>query len=571
MAYYHPVLMDERMHGGQLLRPSKLTVQQELYSAGTASMALPEGEPTVGFRQWVRHRLPSGETVCYRVKSAPLDCGKEQKVQLTHGICTLGDELTPKETKLSGTAVDILAALMSYQQTARWQLGTVEIGGEHALEVNGESVQRAFFDAIDLFGDCYPEYDFSITPWTVNIRMLPNVPSCECRLSRNIAGVKIDYDESDFCTRIISPLLPGGELVAESAAHWGVVTRELNASEDADGAQAFLAAQRMLQRHSQPTIYAEVDALEISQQTGEALDSFAPGRVCRCALPDYGITVDKPIVAMRYDDLVGKPESVRLSLGRKVKDASQKLGALSSDADKLRRGVGGMGGRLKNTETTLIEQGDSLITLAAWSTTAAGALRDASIQIDGLNAQVRLKASQEEVNGLSSRVSQAEINIDGANASIALKASQISVDELGTRVTSAEINIDGARGEIALKVSKNGVISSINQTSEEIKIQAAKINLSGYVTASQLSSSLANIESGFADYMGTNTLRAIEATIVTKLTVPSAGLKVGTHDISAKSLTVVKDVSVSVSRGGNGYVVDVTLTKTTETLKYLGY
>lgn len=37
-----------------------------------------------------------------------------------------------------------------------------------------------------------------------------------------------------------------------------------------------------------------------------------------------------------------------------------------------------------------------------------------------------------------------------------------------------------------MKVNKNGVISSINQTAETIKIQASKINLEGYVTVTDL-------------------------------------------------------------------------------------
>ncbi len=42
-------------------------------------------------------------------------------------------------------------------------------------------------------------------------------------------------------------------------------------------------------------------------------------------------------------------------------------------------------------------------------------------------------------------------------------------------------------GEIELKVEKDGIISAINQTAETIKIQASKIELSGYVTVNSLS------------------------------------------------------------------------------------
>ena len=171
--------------------------------------------------------------------------------------------------------------------------------------------------------------------------------------------------------------------------------------------------------------------------------------------------------------------------------------------------------------------GGGLITLKADSTTVTEIekrVSQAEIDIDGANAQIALKASQTDMDALGERVSQAEIDIDGANAAIALKASKTDVDALGERVSSAEINIDGANSQIALKasktdvdalgervssaessievnadnielkVSKNGVISAINQTAESVKISAKKINLEGYVTASELSAVDAKFE-----------------------------------------------------------------------------
>ena len=64
---------------------------------------------------------------------------------------------------------------------------------------------------------------------------------------------------------------------------------------------------------------------------------------------------------------------------------------------------------------------------------------------------------------------------------------QGQIDGLGTRVNSAESSITQLADQIALKVEKNGVISAINQTPESIKIQASKVDLSGYVTFTNLS------------------------------------------------------------------------------------
>ncbi|UYL94199.1 tail fiber protein [Geobacillus phage vB_GthS_PT9.1] len=61
------------------------------------------------------------------------------------------------------------------------------------------------------------------------------------------------------------------------------------------------------------------------------------------------------------------------------------------------------------------------------------------------------------------------------------------ISGLNTRVSIAESSITQLADEIELRVEKNGVISAINQTAEQIKIQASKVDLSGYVTFTNLS------------------------------------------------------------------------------------
>ncbi len=564
-----PRLMNVGFSEIGVLHPSKFTPSVELFSLGGAKMSLPEGEPVVGFRQWVQHVLPTGSLIIYRVSSAPLDCGKEQRVSLSHGIVTLEDELTPADTTLTGTPRAILTALLGYQRTVRWQLGSAPDTGQYSLDVNSTKVLRAFWDAVELFTGYAPTYDFTTTPWTVGLAEINTEPACECRLSRNIASVTIDYDDADFCTRVCAPQLPDGHLIADTASIWGEVSRDLGVADDAPADEVLAYAQRFLAKHKNPAIYAEVDGFTIAGQTGEALDFFDIGLTCRCALPDYGITVDEPIISMRYDDLVRKPNNIRLSLGRKIKDTGLKIAKVENDTDSNSKGLRGAGSGLREAQNTLIEQGESLITLAAWSTTVDGAINEANIQIDGLNAAIILKASQTSVDGLTSRLSAAEIDIDGANAAIALKASQSDLDVMGDRLSAAEIDIDGANAAIALKasqsdldamgnrvsdaeaelivqadsistkVSKNGVISAINQTAESVTIQASKINLDGYVTASQLSASVATLQSAYATSFATENLGAGSCAVSNTLSA-NGRFTFQLSEVSKTTITVVK-------------------------------
>lgn len=63
----------------------------------------------------------------------------------------------------------------------------------------------------------------------------------------------------------------------------------------------------------------------------------------------------------------------------------------------------------------------------------------------------------------------------------------VNIGRIVNRITAAESTITQNSQDITLKVDVDGVISAINQTAETIKIQASKINLTGYATFTSLS------------------------------------------------------------------------------------
>jgi phage minor structural protein len=105
------------------------------------------------------------------------------------------------------------------------------------------------------------------------------------------------------------------------------------------------------------------------------------------------------------------------------------------------------------------------------------------------------KATTSALTALTTRVTTAESKITADaivntvrsstsyTSDLSAKATTASVTALTTRVTTAESTITQQANQISLKVSSNGIISAINQTSESVTINAAKINLNGAVTA----------------------------------------------------------------------------------------
>lgn len=175
----------------------------------------------------------------------------------------------------------------------------------------------------------------------------------------------------------------------------------------------------------------------------------------------HGIDMDMPCSKMDID--LVQPENTVYTFGEAPKALSDNVITAEEEIGSLTGGYGGGGGRSVKEENNgiirwakiLVDEANANINLNAGEINSlTGRMSKAEIDIDGLNANILLKASQEDVNALGARLSEAEIEIDGANAEILLKASQKSVDDLGSRVSAAEIEIDGLNSEITLKADK---------------------------------------------------------------------------------------------------------------------
>lgn len=263
--------------------------------------------------------------------------------------------------------------------------------------------------------------------------------------------------------------------------------------------------------------------------------------------------IDIQMVCAKIDIDIDNPENTEYTFGVKPKTLTETVIRTEKDTSGLTgRGRGGGGGGGKSVKEELEE-----------------ILRWATITADNLNSTIRLNAGL--IDKTQQYMSAAGIDIDGELAEVKVLATKETTDALTGRVSRAESSIKVNADNIELKVSKDGVISTINQSAESVTIKASRIDLSGYVTASQLSSlkaDLANVTSGTvqASHLYTQNLTATN-------TVRLAG-----HTCSWDSLEVVTKVSLSKSYvtipGGNGmdYVAigGVSASVDKEEIKFLG-
>ena len=575
-----PILRNDDGTERARLHPISLQLTANATPPSTASMVIPSSDAVVNEYDLIELYKGDESQGLFRVSGLTAQNGETVQVDMEHAIVTLENDITPSETELTGSPKAIAAALLGYQTATCWRLGSAPETGDISITVDESNVLETLVEMVQNLNDYILTFDFSTTPWTVSIAPLETTPSCECRLSRNTSSATITRDCSEMVTRVKAAQLDGGYM--ESANYKGRfrITRPLGVDEDAEAGQVKAYAQKYLKEHDHPQISVEISAVELAKRTGEGMDAFSPGKLCRIALADWNYTADQRLITASYNDLVADDENVTLTLSTSPRSLAFDLAKMQKAASSVQdwrtsagiRSRSGGGG-------TVINQLEKSYT---YSKDIDGKLTTfqnyVGIQLDEQQAQISLKASQSALDAQGQRLSQAEVAIDGANAAISLKASQTTVDALGQRVNSAEVAIDGANAEIALKVNKNGVISAINLTSEAATIQASKINLEGYVTASQLSAEVANINKFFA---GTAQASRMDINSLTSQTAQITNVSLINFDCAWKSKTVVTGGTINTKSkygvwqqsGGTwtgSLLQDVDLKLTKSTINYMG-
>lgn len=477
MAVRLPRLLDGSMQELARLNPASLSLDENLSPLSTAQMVLPESECAAETGQFVEMYTSHGSAGIFRVQQAEQDYGGRVTLALEHGLTTLGDGIMPGEGEQSGTARQLVSAILACQPKTMWALGAVAV--PDSLTLTWKNDNANLLESLCSLMDELPGYrltfDQSVFPWVMNIEALPDADGCECRLSRNLSSLRVEEDRSELCTRLYVSGL-ASPLDADTIGTYGVVTRYMDADTDIGTEELTKQGRAYLEAHKEPAISVTMDAVDWYEATGEPFDRFTLGKVCRVCLPDYGRTIRQRVIALSWPDVYGQPDQLTVKLASESTTAVDVMAGLIIDTTITK----------KRFTADLRSQKELLLAAEDKITLMATRVEVIAQEVEVNAEQIALKASSEEVGELTRRMSAAEVAIDGANARIDLKANQTTVDDLGTRVSAAEVAIDGANAEIALKVSKNGVVSAINMSPEGVKISASKIELDGETIANKL-------------------------------------------------------------------------------------
>lgn len=342
-----PRLLDASLN--EVARVSaKVGLDLKLDPLSTATMDIPWGQPDVHVRDYVELFDPDGSVGIFRVSKTEQDVGMSTKAWLKHAFVTLEDDLTIGIPAIEGTFKTIVSTLLAAQSVLRWTLGDVELPDEYTIlySVRQDSIKAAIMDIFYQLpaGYCL-DLDTLHYPWVMHLRALPVDDLCEGRIRRNLSGVTITRDDRDLCTRVYAYGAGEGEdrinlstltgalfMDADTRDTWGTVSRSITEDDVFDSVTLREVAQLYLDRNKNPLLSVRLDAINLESVTGERLDKFYPGRLCRLALPGYSITMDERVIEINYPDVYGTPGKTMVTLANKVRDSFDDLANLVREA-----------------------------------------------------------------------------------------------------------------------------------------------------------------------------------------------------------------------------------------------
>lgn len=529
-----------------LLHPLSLSVQRELIPCSSARMVLPEGEK-ISIKDFVRLYTINGDEGIFRVTAVAPAIPGGTDVVLSHGLCVLYDARMTGTGTLEGSLGDVVRQLLSHQVvsaggTPLLAAGSfasgvtirVEYSNSRVLDLLEEACEKAYTEKLTI--------DQSSIPWVVGSVALSNSPTAEGRFSRNLQSVRISMDDDDQCTRLIvehtnwdTDEKSYTTHDADTIGEYGIIEDVWSVPYGATQAEESAYIAELFRQRKEPDTSIQIDAVDLFAVTGESLDRLDTGDLMRCCMPEYDTTINNRLMTVQYPDVFGDPHAARASLRNRHRRLSDMLRTVRQDVDREtvinNRRYGGSSAKIEQTNWQLQLTHEELVELDAYT---KHTFNEVGIEMDALDASIELNTKSietlyDETGVLAQEINQAGVRISGVEASVSLHASTLKT--LGEDQQALEAELIVQSGMISTKVSNGEIASTLNQTPQSVLVDADKIDLIGFVTASQLSAEIAEINQFFSG--------VAEASVLKSTMVNCTGTLLYQDDaISKKALTM---------------------------------
>ena len=543
MSVQAPILL----RTGERLTVSTMTVTLSTDALPTAEITTPDAPK---MHDLVEIFTAQGSAGVFRVTDRQEAYGGMVSVSLRGALDTLSDDLWEGENAVSGTIPTVIAQILSHQTVTRWQLGTCARTNSIRLENRYSGLLELLDGVLEEAPGCRWVYDYTTTPWTLSLAEMDPTVVAEFRVGRNIESASIDLSDAEMCTRLYMTVSTDSSSRLytynniEAQAEWGVICRTADVrAENCPDPEAYGRA--ILAERAQPIAYITLDGFDLAALTGDAFDRITLGSHCRVTLDGYATAFEELVTQITWPDVFGEPEHINVSLANNLKPFAEQLNLIKRTSSGTASLVEEQERELVRHQTS-IDRTDERITLWAteeqWYELAQEYSETGRTQVDITSDEISSVVTQAGVLPGVKPFTPTKAYAVGDHVIWAGKtwefiaahaagtpwnaAEVTEVKALETRITQTESDITAEVTQrqsadntlstsLNLKADKATLISQINNSTEsdpiaygklqvqpgsvliqaingggqssDVTISADKVNLEGYVTATDLS------------------------------------------------------------------------------------
>lgn len=488
------------------------------------SLTLNERESTASFTptdmtgisvgSWLKDDREPGVGIVWRVKSITQNfLQKTPKVSLEHAVATLKDrilfgkitaaEITGRVGATTCTAREAVTYILS--QSPDWTLGTFDYGNvSNPYKFDGQTLYDALEMVSDSLADSWWSYDFSVYPFKLNITEKSATVGSVLRAGRNLTAVTKTIDTSGMYTRFYpigkDDLHVSGDYVSRNENLYGVVAKvEVDQSLETTAELTAWANER-LDKHAEPTVTINVNALELAEATGESLDKLTLGTKCRIPLPEFGAAeILETITQIVYQDKINTREVAQITLANTKTDVTRII------ADAIKKGgAGGRGSARQQREDH------------AWF---------------------------EDTNDHVAMCAEGIVGVDASGNPNWYLLSQIIVDGTGIHQTVEEVQNDLTIAESSIEQNSEGITSLVQKTGVNNLAQGETLYSKQVQTATEVSSMV--VKTGVND-LGPN------ETLYSKIQQSSDKISLVVKEVSGHDVIDAASITLAINSSGSG-------------------
>jgi len=263
-----------------------------------------------------------------------------------HVLATLVDDILFQYHEQNNLpTADVLAYILSFQTTPKWQLGQVDFANEYSYKWESENLLGSLFAVPGPFIEDHQwTWDTTTQPWTLNLIAPSTETKTWIRYGRNLKNVEKETDPSFLCTRMyglgygegvnqltISEVNAGSDFIdADTIGQYGVISRIFTDTkeENADTLKAKMAA--ALAGLKIPRVSYSVGAAHLYQITNNSIDDFYLGAYCQTIDKEDDLTFKARVINISKKDLEGNPGEANLEIANSPEDIAKSIGELAN-------------------------------------------------------------------------------------------------------------------------------------------------------------------------------------------------------------------------------------------------